>query len=435
MTKSRLAILFVVFVAASFFFIRLFGGSALRSRATTDPVYVFFDQERIEAERDKAIPVNIMVQSALPADQNKLSGGEMELSFDASTLEVVEELGNIADVVCEQNDNKLTEQVQFLVDQANGTVRLSRINPTKDSNELPPTRDSGMFCYTTLYFRFKDQNVLQASTGAIPTPTVSSTAAGTGGGAAGTGTGAGTGTTTGAGTGTTSGGSALVPTATPTATPTPIPGGSGTVSFNTAAGVCNFVGPSGAYACAFYPSRTSMTIAQITPTPTPTEEPMPTPPPPAVPSNCNMCDFDRDRQICRSDLDTLSRSCIFGGNPSACYANGVIIKGDCNKDGKIDAGDLSCCSLCAQVNQCLAEITPTSIPTATPTPTDAPSPTPYCHLASKGDACTCDGIIDIADFEPWRKQYVGEEPCSCADFNRDNKCSLIDFEIWRQNQQ
>lgn len=69
------------------------------------------------------------------------------------------------------------------------------------------------------------------------------------------------------------------------------------------------------------------------------------------------------------------------------------------------------------------------------TPTDAPSPTPYCHLASKGDACTCDGIIDIADFEPWRKQYVGEEPCSCADFNRDNKCSLIDFEIWRQNQQ
>jgi len=373
MNKTRLSIFFIVLVAASFFFVRLFGSTVMRSRASSDPVTVFFEKDTVDAQIDEAVPVNIMVQAPLPASQNKLSGGEMEIAYDANTLEVLESLSNTVDVYCEQNDHLLTQQAQFVVDQSNGTIRLSYVNPTKESSLLPPSRESGMFCFTTVYFKLKNQNPSPTSTGntagggivSAPTPTSSAlTMPGSGNSAAGP---------------TPISALPLTPTSAPSST-------SGWVSFNTNPGVCNFVGPSAGYACQFYPSRTTMTITEsvVVPTQVPTSVPVPT------------------MVVCKTVIQ-----CAPPAN-GCSYKNPVVDSSGC----QITCGDLVC----------------------EPTPTAIPSPTPYCHLASKGDACTCDNVIDILDFEPWRKQYSGEVTCSCADFNRDGACTLNDFETWRQNQ-
>ncbi len=51
---------------------------------------------------------------------------------------------------------------------------------------------------------------------------------------------------------------------------------------------------------------------------------------------------------------------------------------------------------------------------------------------STGDA-DCNGIIDMVDFEIWRKEYMGNLTTTNADFNADAKVSMPDFEIWRSN--
>lgn len=61
------------------------------------------------------------------------------------------------------------------------------------------------------------------------------------------------------------------------------------------------------------------------------------------------------------------------------------------------------------------------------------SPVKNCSTKSNGD-CTCDSRVDLADFECWRRQFIGEESCNTADFNGDLLCRLSeDWEILRNN--
>lgn len=55
---------------------------------------------------------------------------------------------------------------------------------------------------------------------------------------------------------------------------------------------------------------------------------------------------------------------------------------------------------------------------------------PMCASHAQGDS-DCNGVIELRDFETWRKEYIGERPTLNADFNRDNQVSIADFEIWR----
>jgi len=94
-------------------------------------------------------------------------------------------------------------------------------------------------------------------------------------------------------------------------------------------------------------------------------------------------------------------------------------------------------------------------PTPTPTtgPSITPSITPPGCLKSQGDA-NCDGRITDCDYRIWLCQYRGKNESTCrtegtlptnctgsaydADFNADNTdptVDLIDFEIWRANNQ
>jgi hypothetical protein len=83
--------------------------------------------------------------------------------------------------------------------------------------------------------------------------------------------------------------------------------------------------------------------------------------------------------------------------------------------------------------------TPTSSPTPNPTitisPTNPPSPSPtsaLCSLKNQGDS-DCNGRIDLADFEIWRKEFTGSAVSKTADFNSDAAINIIDFEIWRKS--
>ena len=83
-------------------------------------------------------------------------------------------------------------------------------------------------------------------------------------------------------------------------------------------------------------------------------------------------------------------------------------------------------------------------PTRTPTPTSSifPSPTSSssltatpagsCPLNSQGDA-NCDNLIDLIDFESWRREFTGTNTTVDSDFNRDGRINLIDFEVWRRS--
>lgn len=55
-----------------------------------------------------------------------------------------------------------------------------------------------------------------------------------------------------------------------------------------------------------------------------------------------------------------------------------------------------------------------------------------CNTKSSGDA-DCNGKIDTADFELWRKESFGELQTKSADFNGDSVVSIVDFEIWRKS--
>ena len=79
---------------------------------------------------------------------------------------------------------------------------------------------------------------------------------------------------------------------------------------------------------------------------------------------------------------------------------------------------------------------PTAIPTIAPSPfativVPTTAPTRSCSLKLRGDA-DCNDVIDLIDFEIWRKEFTGEKVGLDADFNITQKVDLIDYEIWRK---
>ena len=84
---------------------------------------------------------------------------------------------------------------------------------------------------------------------------------------------------------------------------------------------------------------------------------------------------------------------------------------------------------------------PNISPTRTPTPVSAtnpvaptrtPTPSAGCSRKFQGDA-NCDGLIDLIDFEIWRREFTGTATTKNADYNVDGLVNLIDFEIWRRS--
>ena len=55
----------------------------------------------------------------------------------------------------------------------------------------------------------------------------------------------------------------------------------------------------------------------------------------------------------------------------------------------------------------------------------------FCSLKSQGDA-DCSGVINLADFEVWRKEIMGTLQTTQADFDTSGQVNIIDFEIWRR---
>lgn len=76
---------------------------------------------------------------------------------------------------------------------------------------------------------------------------------------------------------------------------------------------------------------------------------------------------------------------------------------------------------------------PTSIPTVTPTTSQIATSTPggSCSLHSRGDA-DCNNIINIVDFEVFRKEYAGLLNTKQSDFDNNGNVSIADFEIFRK---
>ncbi len=81
-------------------------------------------------------------------------------------------------------------------------------------------------------------------------------------------------------------------------------------------------------------------------------------------------------------------------------------------------------------------VTPTTGVSATPTkaPTNGPTATstPGCTKKSAGDA-NCDGLINLADFEIYRREFTGAVSTKTADFDASGTVNIIDFEIFRRN--
>ena len=90
---------------------------------------------------------------------------------------------------------------------------------------------------------------------------------------------------------------------------------------------------------------------------------------------------------------------------------------------------------------------PTNTPLPTSTPTATPTPDP-CHYRYLGDA-NCDSLIDQADFDCWRDEYLNDQACAISNpaayqingryanfsYQEDDQVTLIDFEIWRKHRQ
>ncbi len=73
-----------------------------------------------------------------------------------------------------------------------------------------------------------------------------------------------------------------------------------------------------------------------------------------------------------------------------------------------------------------AQPTPTITPISTPIPTVI-----LCARKGEGDA-NCDGVISIFDFEIWRREFLGIDTTTKADFDSVGGVSILDFEIWRR---
>jgi len=73
-----------------------------------------------------------------------------------------------------------------------------------------------------------------------------------------------------------------------------------------------------------------------------------------------------------------------------------------------------------------AQPTPTITPISTPIPTVI-----LCARKGEGDA-NCDGVINILDFEIWRREFLGIDTTTKSDFDSSGGVTILDFEIWRR---
>lgn len=57
----------------------------------------------------------------------------------------------------------------------------------------------------------------------------------------------------------------------------------------------------------------------------------------------------------------------------------------------------------------------------------------HCSRKTQGDA-NCDDLVDLVDFEIWRREFTGTVATNRANFNpaTDNVVDLLDFELWRR---
>lgn len=63
--------------------------------------------------------------------------------------------------------------------------------------------------------------------------------------------------------------------------------------------------------------------------------------------------------------------------------------------------------------------------------TDQSARAQTCALHSSGDA-NCDDIVNMTDFEVFRKEFIGTLATKTSDFNTDSAVNTIDFELWRR---
>lgn len=83
-------------------------------------------------------------------------------------------------------------------------------------------------------------------------------------------------------------------------------------------------------------------------------------------------------------------------------------------------------------NICTAQPAATATPAPNPpTATAGPTHSASCAKHPLGDA-DCNGIIDISDYEQFRKEYTHILNTLAADFNDDSSDTITDFEIWRR---
>jgi hypothetical protein len=71
------------------------------------------------------------------------------------------------------------------------------------------------------------------------------------------------------------------------------------------------------------------------------------------------------------------------------------------------------------------------VPSPTLTSAITPSPTTGCLSKSAGDA-DCNGVVDLVDFEIWRKEFTQTLTTKNGDFNANGVVDIVDFEIWRK---
>lgn len=98
-----------------------------------------------------------------------------------------------------------------------------------------------------------------------------------------------------------------------------------------------------------------------------------------------------------------------------------------------------CLNITRQTPICAVSATATSVPSPSASPTPTPSlsqsptstPMPGCPSKNKGDA-NCNNVIDLIDFEIWRKEFTGSLQTKNADFNISGAVDIVDFELWRK---
>ncbi len=107
---------------------------------------------------------------------------------------------------------------------------------------------------------------------------------------------------------------------------------------------------------------------------------------------------------------------------SGVYANAVIKK--MNSVWQINITPMTDEEILAN-GGIIASVSPTIPPSISPT-------SGACALKPQGDA-DCSGIMNLTDFEIWRKEFTQTLNTKTADFNASGSVDIVDFEIWRKS--